>query len=97
MAGNGWQGKGDVMEERTERWLIANGIHYRRDDQTARAANVIAVQGVDSLQFLEHLVNWRLLRPLAARHSQTALANGIQAAQKNPIDPVAQQDRAADS
>lgn len=34
MAGNGWQGKGDVMEEMTERWLIANGIRYRRDDQT---------------------------------------------------------------
>ena len=90
---NGWQGKGDPMEERTERWLTSNGIRYRRDDlsvsgtqldfylidfdvyievkrfhtdriakQMARAKNVIAVQGMESLAFLEHLVNWRVLR-----------------------------------
>ena len=85
------------MEEMTERWLIANGILYRRDDQSqdgtqldfyledfdvyievkrfhtpriaaqmSRAENVIAVQGFGSLQFLEHLVNWRQLRPTRA-------------------------------
>lgn len=95
MSGNGWQGKGDPMEEMTERWLIANGVRYRRDDQTpeatqldfylldfdvyievkrfhtdriakqmGRAENVIAVQGMKSLQFLEHLLNWRQIKPL---------------------------------
>jgi hypothetical protein len=95
VAGNGWQGKGDPMEEMTERWLIANGVRYRRDDQCVsqtqldfylpdfdvyievkrfhtdriaaqmgRAENVIAVQGMKSLQFLEHLLNWRQIKPL---------------------------------
>ncbi len=32
MASNGWQGKGDPMEEMVERWLLANGIAYRRAD-----------------------------------------------------------------
>jgi len=75
------------MEDRTERWLIAAGIRYRRDDQTtngtqldfylpdfdiyievkrfhtnriaeqmSRGKNVIAIQGMDSLLLLEHLL-----------------------------------------
>lgn len=32
MSSNGWQGKGDVMEDSIERWLLANSIRYRRAD-----------------------------------------------------------------
>ena len=95
MGGNGWQRNGCPMEEMTERWLLTNGIRYRRDDQTAegtqldfylidfdvylevkqfhsdriaaqmaRASNVIAVQGIDSLTFLGALVSRANVEPL---------------------------------
>jgi hypothetical protein len=32
MAGNGWRGRGDPLEEQIERWLIANNISFRRAD-----------------------------------------------------------------
>ena len=84
--GNGWQGKGDPLEEMVERWLTHNGIRYRRadamktrldfflpdfnvyieckrfhtpriNDQIERAPDVIIVQGMASMRFLESLLS----------------------------------------
>lgn len=91
----GWMGKVDVMEQATERWLVANGIEFYVDgheknktgldfflpefniyvevkrfhaariaDQMGRVENVIALQGLKAIQFLEDFVHWERLKKL---------------------------------